>query len=145
MTLPENARLRDVKLELAAADGFQGVDGAEHLFGPAIIRGKKIGDLDVTLHDSGIRQRDKMMLSVLPSARESLASIHAIALEVDALESKQDGSALHAEEVTKQMLKLDAIELSGIDDGARDIVRARRKQVLARLEQLSSSGGTHAS
>lgn len=135
ISAPSAATPPEIKAQLALADGF---DDAAPLYGPLLVRGKKLRD-DATLDASGVRDRDKLMVSYAPGVRDTLAQILAVRVEMLALEDAQRaGTRVHPDLVTRQMLRLDELDLGVLPDDAREGVRAVRKGELRRLAAIET-------
>lgn len=110
------------------------------LLGSIIHRGRKLGDDAKTLGESGIKNRDKLMVSVLSSeTKDAMRVLREVDKEAQAFAmSAANGEPVHEVLVTKAMERLDAIELSAIPSGARDALRDIRKQELEQLQALET-------
>jgi hypothetical protein len=135
MSVSSNFTPLDIKAQLALDDGFE---DAATLFGPLLFRGKKLDD-GAALDASGVKDRDKLMVSYAPGVRDTLAQILAVRVEMLALEDAQRaGTRVHPDLVTRQMLRLDELDLGVLPDDAREGVRAVRKGELRRLAAIET-------
>lgn len=138
-TVPANLTLRDFKAQLVASDGYgSSIEGVEHLLGKFVFRGKKLDD-DMTLEAAGVLNRDKLMVGYIPNIKDLLAQLAAIRAETASLQAlREGGQEVHSELFTRQLLKLDALDLSQLSGAAKDVVRAIRKSDLTHLLELEA-------
>lgn len=137
-TVPADLTLREFKAQLVASDGFGEVDGVEHLLGQFLFRGKKLED-DMTLEAAGVLNRDKLMVGYVPLIKDLLAQLAAIRAETASLQAlREGGQEVHSELFTRQLLKLDALDLSDLTGEAKDVMRAMRKIDLTHLLELEA-------
>ncbi|KAJ1617121.1 hypothetical protein T492DRAFT_1102110 [Pavlovales sp. CCMP2436] len=141
LVLPENATLRELKGQVAMADGIiEDAQAVEALFGPFIFRGKKLED-SATLGEAGVQNRDKLMVSYAPEVKEVIAQIMSIRKEKHALEGlREAGETVHPDLITRLMVKLDAIVFDTVTGDAKDVLRSLRKRDLASLHELEAGG-----
>ncbi|KAG8461523.1 hypothetical protein KFE25_001127 [Diacronema lutheri] len=138
--VPAHLTLRELKARLVADDGHETPPGVEHLLGKLVYRGKKLVDDDATLEAVGVQNRDKLMVSYMPNIKDVLAQLSAIRAETAALEAeRREGAQVHPELFTRQLLKLDAIDISEVAGEAKEVVRAMRKSDLARLLEMEGA------
>eukprot|EP00303_Exanthemachrysis_gayraliae_P005213 CAMPEP_0206008654 /NCGR_PEP_ID=MMETSP1464-20131121/8020_1 /ASSEMBLY_ACC=CAM_ASM_001124 /TAXON_ID=119497 /ORGANISM="Exanthemachrysis gayraliae, Strain RCC1523" /LENGTH=155 /DNA_ID=CAMNT_0053382203 /DNA_START=1 /DNA_END=468 /DNA_ORIENTATION=+ len=139
LTVAPTLTVRDLKQQvIAAAGGGLPSDGAWALLDRAIHRGKKLHD-DSTLEGAGVHHRDKLMVSTLPHAKEAMRQLSTCRARREALADRAGrGEAVHEEELTREMLTLDSIDLGGVPDPAQGVLRELRKQELRALELMGS-------
>lgn len=146
-TVPGHLTCRELKAQLVAEDGHSvgGIEGgAHHLLGPFVFRGRKLDD-ESTLQEAGVRNRDKLMVSYMPSVKDLLARLFAIRAETASLEAQvHTGEKVHPELFTRQLLKLDALEMSELTGEAKEVLRALRKQDLAHVLKMEGANSEQA-
>lgn len=150
-TVPGHLTCRELKAQLVAEDGHGTTDpvggiegGAHHLLGPFVFRGRKLDD-ESTLQEAGVRNRDKLMISYMPSVKDLLTRLSAIRAETASLEAQvRAGERVHPELFTRQLLKLDALEMSELTGEAKEVLRALRKQDLAHVLKMEGANSEQA-
>jgi hypothetical protein len=138
LSVEPSVTLIGLKALIARADpSFEDLPvGIEHLFGPVVSRGKKLDD-SKTLEASGVHNRDKLMVSYMPFVKESLEKIAAVRAETLKLEElRRGGASVHADLFTRQMVQLDAIDLTQLEGEAKEVLRTIRKRDLQHLAEI---------